>query len=574
MDHPKWSLSNVPRNHLRSSKTPFSLINGSLHYFKTSTFYSSRAVNTEKAEEILTCETVTKISRRGREAQAALLEYLHGTRALPFTEAEYISKNSPNFLEKLLKKVENEEETGKSLTRLFRYHPINEFEPFLESLGLKPSEFSPLLPRHLMFLSDDDMLLENYHVLCNYGIARSKIGKIYKEATEIFKYDFGVLSLKFRAYENLGLSRSRVIKFVVLSPSLLVGDVNRIFTQVLEELKSLGLGYDWILGCLSEKNSYNWSQILETLRFFGEMDYSKEELGGLIKKHPGLLFDSSGKKVCSLIGLLLKLGSNISEISSLFLQIPRVQIGTFVKNFRQSLLFLLAIDMEADDIGTILREHPLVLGSCFLKKPTSVLSGLNIGKKRLCGIIKEDPNLLKCWALGSKIQPLPNSGEDQRSLMQKTEFLLNLGFVEGSDEMRKAFKVFRGKGGELQERFDCFVKAGLDPKVVSKMIKGAPHVLNMSKDVIKEKIDFLVNELQYPISSVVPFPSFISYTTERAKLRFSMYNWLKDEGKVSSKLALSTILACSDKAFIKQYVEPHAGGLEVWEKLKKALSSS
>ena len=40
----------------------------------------------------------------------------------------------------------------------------------------------PLLPCNLMFLCDDELLLENYHVLCNNGIARNKIGKIYKEA--------------------------------------------------------------------------------------------------------------------------------------------------------------------------------------------------------------------------------------------------------------------------------------------------------------------------------------------------------------------------------------------------------
>ncbi len=81
-----------------------------------------------------------------------------------------------------MKRVENEGGIGRSIIHLLRYHPINEFEPFFEGMGLKPTEYVPLLPRNLMFLSDDELLLENYHVLCNNGIARNKIGKIYKEA--------------------------------------------------------------------------------------------------------------------------------------------------------------------------------------------------------------------------------------------------------------------------------------------------------------------------------------------------------------------------------------------------------
>ena len=47
---------------------------------------------------------------------------------------------------------------------------------------LKPSEYVPLLLHNLIFLSDDELLLENYHVLCTNEIARNKSGKIYKEA--------------------------------------------------------------------------------------------------------------------------------------------------------------------------------------------------------------------------------------------------------------------------------------------------------------------------------------------------------------------------------------------------------
>ncbi|KAJ0961274.1 hypothetical protein J5N97_000732 [Dioscorea zingiberensis] len=208
------------------------------------------------ANSLLDGQSGARISRSGRmDAQNALFDYLHSTRSLSFTDAEHMSKNSPVFLQKLTAKLENEQDIGRSLARFLRYNPINEFEPFFESLGLKPSEFHPLLPRNLIFLTDDDVLLENYHVLCNYGVPRSKIGKMYREAMEIFRYDCGVLSLKLQAYEELGLSRPTIIKLATCCPQTSNRDVNVEFLNVVDKLKTFGIELDWLRGCLSDKMS-------------------------------------------------------------------------------------------------------------------------------------------------------------------------------------------------------------------------------------------------------------------------------------------------------------------------------
>ncbi|KAK1384775.1 hypothetical protein POM88_022510 [Heracleum sosnowskyi] len=193
------------------------------------------------------CGDASRFSRGARmEAQVALFDYLYCTRGFHYLDAERISKNSPCFVQNLLCKVEREQDVSRDLAKFFRYNPINEFEPFLESLGLSPSELKHLLPRDLLFLGDDRSLLENFHVLCEYGIPQSKIGKIFKEANEIFRYEYGILAMKLSAYEKLGLSRPTVIKLVICCPSLLVGSVNIEFVRVFEKLKQLGFGTDWI----------------------------------------------------------------------------------------------------------------------------------------------------------------------------------------------------------------------------------------------------------------------------------------------------------------------------------------
>ncbi|CAI9768891.1 unnamed protein product [Fraxinus pennsylvanica] len=85
--------------------------------------------------------------------------------------------------------IEQDDEAHQLFPTLNLYHPINEFEPFLESLGLSQTQSTSLVPQDLIALSDDQVLLDNYQVLCDYGFPMSKIGMMYMEANEIFKYE-------------------------------------------------------------------------------------------------------------------------------------------------------------------------------------------------------------------------------------------------------------------------------------------------------------------------------------------------------------------------------------------------
>ncbi|XP_065857449.1 transcription termination factor MTEF18, mitochondrial-like [Euphorbia lathyris] len=507
-----------------------------------------------------------------KEAQAALLDYLHCTRSLEFSDAEHMSKNSPNFLGRLLKKVSiADSDIGDSITRWLRFHPINEFEPFFESSGLGPCQYKPLLPRDSMFLTDDDLLLENYHVLCNYGVPRNKIGRIYKDAEEVFRYEYGVLALKLRAYGELGLEQYFMVKMIVCSPYILIGDVNVDFIKSIEILSKGGRQYCWIEQHSSENTSYNCSQLHTLLNLFRKTGYNEEDLGMLLSQHPGIIFESSGEKTLSLIGFLFKFGSSMKQICHMFLQFPQLPVGKFLLNLRGCFLFLNEIDMEAVDIQKIICSHWLLMGSCSLKKKHTLLSSLHVGKGRIRNLILHNPNEMKNWVMGSKLGPLPSLGEKQR--MSKIKFLIDLGFEENSKEMRKALKAFLGIGSELQERFDCIMQAGLDRKDVIEMVKTSPQILNQKKEVLKMKIDFCVNDLRCPVSNLAAFPSYLSYSIERVKLRVAMHNWLIEQGTLGAVLSLSTILGCTENLFVRKYVKHHPRGLAVWQDLKEKIYS-
>jgi hypothetical protein len=106
------------------------------------------------------------------------------------------------------------------------------------------------------------------------------------------------------------------------------------------------------------------------------------------------------------------------------------------------------------------------------------------------------------------------------------------------------------------------------------MIKTSPHVLNQKIHVLESKISFLLNETSYPLSALVAFPSFLSFTVERTKVRFLMYNWLQERGLAAPNFALATFLACSEKDFMKYFVGKHEMGPEVFEKFKREVAET
>ncbi|XVE51701.1 hypothetical protein DITRI_Ditri02bG0062500 [Diplodiscus trichospermus] len=546
-----------------------------IRYFRVSRLVFKPQSSMAESIQSSSSGSASRISRAAKiEAQTVLFDYLHSTRSFSFMDAEHISKNSPHFLQNLLSNIDPQKDVAKSLSRFLRYNPINEFEPFFESLGLSPSEIASLVPKSLMFLRDDSVMLDNFHVLSDYGIPRIKIGKMYKEAREIFGYDHGLLALKLKAYENLGLSKPTVIKLVSCCPSLLVGDVDAEFSGVLERFKVLRMKNDEIGGFLSGKGVYDWGRMLDTLNFLDTVGYTEEQLGNLFKTNPALLFQGSGKKVYVLFGRLLKLGLSMNEVCSLFILTPHILSVNCTKNLFKALDFLFSIVMPIEDIAHIVSTHMELMGSCSLKGPKTVCRELNVKRDELCQIIKEDP--LKWFSVASKSE-VQSSGQvastDSSKYLKKTAFLLRLGFMENSDEMLKALKQFRGRGDQLQERFDCLVNAGLDSNVVKNLIKHAPMVLNQSKDVIEKKIDCLKNRLGYPLESVVAFPAYLCYDMKRINDRFSMYVWLRERGAAKAMLSLSTIIACSDARFVKYFVEVHPEGPAEWESLKKSSHS-
>ncbi|CAK8538449.1 unnamed protein product [Lathyrus sativus] len=511
--------------------------------------------------------------RRGTkiEAQRALLDYLYYTQSYTFIDADFIAKNSPHFIYELILRVNNrDDDFDRAIRRYLMYYPINEFEPFLESIGIKQSELKLLLPKHLFFLRDDSVLVDNFHVLFNHGVPRNRMGKIYKEAREVFGYGSGVLSKKFENYENLGLSKSSLVKLFVCCPLLLVGDeVDSQFVVVLDWLKRIGIESRWFVSCMCSKRTYRWKTIIQCIEFLHQGGYSEKQMYDLFKANPKLLLEGLGKKEYLVIGRLIKLGLDVNEICSCFREHPDMWSSPRMKNLMSVIAFLYNIRMEQDAIAHVLYNYMHLLSRHSIKGYSTMSEELGVGKTSLCQMIQDDP--LEFFSLALKPRQKKNVNEffyDPLRYLEKISFLQKLGYTDNSEEMEIAMKMFRGRGDKLIERFDCLVEAGLEYNTVVGMVKRCPSILIVRKTLMQKKIDFLKNTIGYPIEHLVGYPRYFFHDLDKSFARFAMYEWLKKRNAINRELCLNTIFSTTEKQFLKLIVNRHPEGPTAWRTIK------
>ncbi|XP_058748278.1 uncharacterized protein LOC131621087 [Vicia villosa] len=459
-----------------------------------------------------------RISRGPKiEAKHALRDYLVNTRGYSFIDADFISKNSPHFIDELISRVR----------------------------------------------------VNNRHDAFDFPRALRRMWKIYRDAREVFGYGSGVLSKKFESYENLGLSKSSVVKLFVCRPLLLVGDeVDPQFVVVLDRLKRIGIDIGWFVNCMLPSRTYRWKAIIDNIEFFRQGGYSEKEMYDLFTADPKLLLDGLGKRTYLVVGQLIKSGLDVDEICSCFREHPDVLSSPRMTNLMFVISFMYNVRMDQDAIAHVLYNYMHELSKLSIKGYTTMSKELGVREGDLCEMIQDDPLEFFSLALKPKQKKDINKFRyDPHNYLEKTSFLQKLGYNDNSEEMEIAMKRFEGKGDKLQERFDCLVEAGLEYNTVVGMVKRIPGILSIEKTLLQKKIDFLKNTLGYPIESLVGYryPSYFTNNLDQMYARFAMYEWLKRRTDINPELSLATIFASPEKRFLKIFVNKHPEGPTTWQ---------
>jgi hypothetical protein len=102
----------------------------------------------------------------------------------------------------------------------------------------------------------------------------------------------------------------------------------------------------------------------------------------------------------------------------------------------------------------------------------------------------------------------------------------------------------------LLERFNYLLKRGVEYRILCRILRLFPKVLNQSEGMLNEKLNYLTEELGYSLEYLDRFPAFLCFDLEnRVKPRYTMLRWLQEHGLLKKNYP-ATVLANSENRFI------------------------
>ncbi|XP_057857466.1 transcription termination factor MTEF18, mitochondrial isoform X2 [Cryptomeria japonica] len=484
------------------------------------------------------------------QVQQALQDYLYYSRDFNFTDARYISLNAPCFIRKLLSSVRQRKNINPALQKHLLYNPINEFEPFFESIGIQPCDIHSLLPAHQLFMKENQALLATVSTLSNIGFPRQELGKLYKEHPEIFSSSSKELQKKLQFYENLGVSKLSLVRILICCPSVLNDDVYKNLKAVTSRLNGLQVEKSRIC-CLNETNLHNRGTVLEKLMLLMGVGCSWDEISKLCHTKSDLLTNGSDESVYFIIEFLSSLGIQKENIGSIFVKCPELLDPKLVESMETSAASFEQYQKEAREKIDLHRSKLIKLHECMV--------GTVFEKQNFFAFIEER---LKSMMPVTSVQEIQICEHLHRHIGRHTlNIFLKAGLSKSSRKMNEAASRIECKSDKLQERFNYLLGLGLPFCAVCKILWVSPNIFSLNLNSVKKKADFLFRSVSNPLQVLEKYPQFLNYSLERRTMpRYEFYKWLRTNNVLKSEFGIMRILRPSEKTFEKTFVEIHPEG--------------
>ncbi|KAK9742758.1 hypothetical protein RND81_03G195600 [Saponaria officinalis] len=511
-----------------------------------------------------------------KQAQELLTDYLHSTRALPFTYAELISNNSTHNLSEIISKVPfSSSDFCKNFQRFLRYNPINEFGFFFESIGIDYVDVGGFLKPNVHFFSDDSAVFDAACCLVEFGFPWDKLGRLYVEEVAIFEKKPEFLSGRLDGLVSLGFSNQQIIGICLTIPCLLKGEIAGLsgdFDALLDDLKRVFVDFDF--GSSMVRNVDVWFEVCRKVKVFYDLGVAKGEVGKLMVKGRLILTDFPEEVLIEKIEFFSRLGVEKAEVGMLILSNPEIlsiKLGDRVISVSS---ILEHFGLRKKKLIFVEQNYKYVFGRNKMANLPNILRAMDLHEwffhRIKCGYHR----LFVNYDLSS-----PEDGVDDnyaRSLeniksartcsysYSKLEFFHGLGFGENGFTV-KLLAAAHGSPSDLQERFDFLLDEGIKFSQLCKMISRVPKVLNQDKDSFKKKIDFFRKEIGLPLDYMEIFPSYLIYNLEkRIKPRFEFHGWLIEQGWSTKRYTLASIVSVSHKIFMSQLSSMHPTAPQLW----------
>ncbi|XP_057435826.1 transcription termination factor MTEF18, mitochondrial-like isoform X2 [Lotus japonicus] len=433
------------------------------------------------------------------EAQKALTDYLHATRSFPFTYAELIGNNTLCSLSNLIAKVEFSPSTfSKSFQRVLRYHPINEFEVFFESIGIEHHLVSGLLPDDKVFFSQDRSLFDAACALSDFGFPWEKLGVLYLQESSIFGRSAAELKSRLGELKGFGFGNVEVIGMCLAFPFVLSEESQEGvgIDELFSDLKLIFL--DFGLGRFVEGDVDSWHEVCRKLRLFIDLIGYKGNLWEYIgrNKYKSIFIEYREEELVNKVKFFCRFGVKKEEVAQLILLCPELLSLDLENPVINVLKLLKHFGLSSKDLDEISQKFAHVLGRNKLVNLPNVMRALGLQEWFFDKINGGHHQLLTDY-----IAKYPNEDQDKdyqdglRRIqisrarvhsISKLKFLHGLGFGENALTI-DVLNHLHGTSSELQERFDCLLCSRIEFSKLCMMVRRTPRILNQNSETIKRK---------------------------------------------------------------------------------------
>ncbi|WOL10209.1 hypothetical protein Cni_G18963 [Canna indica] len=521
-------------------------------------------------------------ARALEEAQQLLTDYLHSTRALPYAHADYIASHAPFALSALVAQVPFPPDAAPAdlepfLRRFLSFRPINEFDFFFESIGLPPSSFRSAAYSRSIFLSDDAPLLAAVSALVHFGFPWTKLGLLYREQLSIFSSDADHLVDRLRALEGRGFHRVCVIGICLAFPSVLCADADPggEIDLLLQDLRNVFIDFG-LAGCVPEDNVDVFLQVSRKIRVFYDLGSRMGTMGDLMGRNSRIFLELDEAAIAQKLNFFIRLGMETEKVGPFILKCTEVLDYDLENPSIAMPEYLKCLGLDEEEVNLLSRKYGYVMGKNMLGNLPWIMRAMNLHKWFMSRILdghyhylsssfvsatSHDKTLESAFLQGlERVKSL----KKEQYLDTKLEFLLSIGFGENKFTI-KSLSVINGTKDQLQERFNCLLELGIEYSKLCKMISATPKILNQSKEMLHDKVNFLCNDLGCSLAYLDSFPAFLCFDLEnRTKPRYKMLNWLKEHGLLKKPFAPATVLANSERRFMVNLYNVHPAAPKQW----------
>ncbi|KAI3800239.1 hypothetical protein L1987_35550 [Smallanthus sonchifolius] len=392
-------------------------------------------------------------------------------------------------------------------------------------LGISEKETEALLDKHQALKLET--IRARIHDLQNLGIIGHVLSTLVKKRPHVLIAPQTHSLLSFLSHEQMKgvIEAAQLARLLTATDPKFLSD----FEAKVRLLLDLGIPTERLAHVL---NNVNLTKALcfKSLEDIERMMAFLKGFGGvnLILGRPAILnFDLDSQLVPRIEFLLDMSGGDEAATTAVLLKLPFI-LAYSVDHYTNHVDFFRSYaGLTDEEIFKIILVYPSLFSASRKRKLHPRIEFL-----KQCGFSSNDIYKLLIKA------PLFLSLSFEDNLAHKLLLLLKIGYRHGTKELGLAMGwVCRTSCKNMQEVISLFLNYGLTCEEILAMGKKHPQVLQYNHKSMKQKLDYLTEEMGYEVKEMLAFPAFLGYGFDgRIKHRFEASGKISGEGMSINKL--------------------------------------